>query len=516
MGKQIIINSEGLEKRIAFLDGGELEDFAIERETDKRLVGSVYKALVENVVPGIQAAFVNIGLEKNGFLHVSDILNPAEAYRDILDEEIDEEVQQLPGGETKLLEKAQPPVQERPVKKASIDELVKPGQELIVQVIKDPIGTKGVRLSTNISLPGRYLVMLPSDPRRGISRRIADKTERSRLREILWSLKPAENMGVIIRTAGEGMHKKYFIRDLRYLLNLWKKIERRNEDYAVPSCLHTELDLVLKTVRDAFTDDIERLVVDSRDEYRKIKRFVSAVLPRLRSKVEVYSGIEPIFEHMTIEKEIKKIFDRKVWLKTGGYLIIEQTEALVAIDVNSGRNIGKNDLEETILNTNLEAVDEIAKQLRLRNIGGIVIIDLIDMKSKRNQMKVLQRLRSCLRKDKAKTNILPISEIGLVEMTRQRVQESANKALYETCPICAGLGSIKSGTSVILEVLREVKSIVAKKKVESVKLVFHPKVVDKLMTEDKILYNQIEKALKGNVTIQRDPELHLDEYKIVY
>jgi ribonuclease G len=510
MPKKIIINSEGLEKRIAFLEDGELEDFAIERETDKRLVGSIYKGIVENVVPGIQAAFVNVGLEKNGFLHVSDIINPAESYRDILDEEIEEEVRHP--AEAQVQEKAQ----EKPAKKPSIDELVKPGQEKIVQVIKDPIGTKGVRLATHVSLPGRYMVVLPNDPRRGISRRIMEKGERARLREILWSLKVPENMGVIIRTAGEGMHKKYFIRDLRYLLNLWKKIERRSEDYAVPSCLHTELDLVLKTVRDAFTESVDRMVVDSRDEFRKIKRFVSAVLPRLRSKVEIYEGIEPIFEHMGIEKEIKKIFDRKVWLKTGGYIIIEQTEALVAIDVNSGRNVGKSDLEETILDTNLEAVEEISKQLRLRNIGGIVIIDLIDMKAKRNQMRVLQKLRSCLRRDKAKTNILPISEIGLIEMTRQRVQESTNKALYESCPICSGLGSIKSGTSVILEVLREVKSIVAKKKIEAVKLVFHPKVADRLMAEDKILLNQLERALRGNVTIQRDPELHLDEYKIVY
>lgn len=507
MPKQIIINSEGLEKRVAFLSDGDLEDFAIERETDKRLVGSIYKGIVENVVPGIQAAFVNVGLEKNGFLHVSDILNPSDSYRDILDEEIDEEVKSP--GET-------PPAPERPPKKASIDELVKPGQELIVQVIKDPIGTKGVRLSTNVSLPGRYLVVLPNDARRGISRRITDRTERTRLREMLWSLKVPESMGVIIRTAGEVMHKKYFIRDLRYLLNLWKKIERRKEDYSVPSMVHTELDLVLKTVRDAFTESVERLVVDSREEYRKIMRFASAVLPRLRSKVELYTGIEPIFEHMGIEKEIKRIFDRKVWLKTGGYLIIEQTEALVAIDVNSGRNVGKNDLEETILNTNLEAVEEIAKQLRLRNIGGIVIIDLIDMKAKRDQMRVLQKLRSCLRKDKAKTNILPISEIGLIEMTRQRVQESANKALYETCPICVGLGSIKSGTSVILEVVREVKSIVAKKKVENVKLVFHPKVLDRLMGEDKILHTQLQKTVRGELSVEKDAELHLDEYKIVY
>lgn len=510
MGKQIIINSEGLERRIAFLEEGQLDDFAIERESDRRLVGSLYKGIIENVVPGIQAAFVNVGLEKNGFLHVSDIINPQDSYRDILDEEIEEEIRNP---------EEKPPVEnhhERPAKKQTIDELVKPGEERIVQVIKDPIGTKGVRLSTSVSLPGRYLVVLPSDPRRGISRRITDKAERARLREILWSLKTPENMGVIIRTAGEGMHKKYFVRDLRYLLNLWKKVERRSEDYECPSCLHMELDLVLKTVRDAFTENIERLVVDSRDEYRKIRRFVSAVLPRLRSKVEFYDGIEPIFEHMGIEKEIKKIFDRKVWLKTGGYIIIEQTEALVAIDVNSGRNVAKSDLEEIIFETNMEAVEEIAKQLRLRNIGGIVIIDLIDMKSKRDQMRVLQKLRQCLKRDKAKTNILPISEIGLIEMTRQRVQESTNKALYESCPICTGLGSIKSPTSVILEVLREVKSIVAKKKISSVKLVFHPKVSDRLMTEDKILHTQLQKAISGNLDIEKDAELHLDEYKIIY
>ncbi|MBI1882957.1 MAG: Rne/Rng family ribonuclease [Chlamydiae bacterium] len=510
MGKEIIINSEGRENRIAFLEEGHLEDFAIEREADKRLVGSVYKGIIENVVPGIQAAFVNVALEKNGFLHVSDIINPNESYRDILDEEIEEEHE----GEAAEANFAHASP-EKLSKKATIDELVKPNQEVVVQVIKDPIGTKGVRLSTNISLPGRYLVMLPNDPRRGISRRIADKVERARLREILWSLRVPENIGIIIRTAGEQMHKKYFIRDIRYLLSLWKRIERRKNELTAPNCLHTELDIVLKTVRDGFTESIEKLVVDSRDEFRKIRRFVGAVLPRLRSKVELYTGIEPVFEHMGIEKEIKKIFDRKVWLKTGGYLIIEQTEALVAIDVNSGRNVGKNDLEETILETNMEAVEEIAKQLRLRNIGGIVIIDLIDMKSRRNQMKVLQKLRNCLRKDKAKTNILPISEIGLVEMTRQRVQESANKALYETCPICSGRGSIKSSTSVILEVLREVKTIVAKKKVESVKLVLHPKVADKLK-EDKMLSSQLEKSVKNSFSVERDPELHLDDYRIVY
>lgn len=504
--REIVINSEGLEKRIAFLEDGNLEDFSIERESDKRLVGSIYKGIVENVVPGIQAAFVNVGLEKNGFLHVSDILNPSEAYRDILDEEMDEE----------MSDASAPRPPERPGKKASIDELVKPGQELIVQVIKDPIGTKGVRLSTNISLPGRYLVMLPDDSRRGISRKIMEKVERSRLREILWSLRLPEKIGVIIRTVGGQMHKKYFLRDIRYLLSLWRKIEHRFQEYPAPSCLHTEFDLVLKTMRDGFTESVDRLIVDSRDEYRKIMRFVSAVFPRLRSKVEIYSGIEPLFEHLGIEKEIKKIFDRKVWLKTGGYLIIEQTEALVAIDVNSGRNVGRSDLEETILETNLEAVDEVAKQLRLRNVGGIVIIDLIDMRSKRDQMKVLQRLRSCLRKDKAKTNILPISEIGLVQMTRQRVQESANKALYESCPICSGLGSIKSGTSVILEVMREARNIVAKKKIESIKIILHPKVADRLLTEHKSLLMPIEKALKGNVKIEKDPELQIDHYKIVY
>ncbi|MBI1870028.1 MAG: Rne/Rng family ribonuclease [Chlamydiae bacterium] len=510
MSKEIIINSEGKERRIAFLEDGQLEDFSIERESDRRLVGSVYKGIIENVVPGIQAAFVNVGLEKNGFLHVSDIINPSDAYRDILDEEIDEEVKTPSEGE------ASPPPMERPQKKATIDELVKTGQEVVVQVIKDPIGTKGVRLSTNISLPGRYMVLLPDDPRRGISRRIMDKTERARLREILWSLNVPENVGIIIRTVGEGMHKKYFIRDLRYLLGLWKKIERRRQEYTAPNSLHTELDLALKTVRDAFTESVGRLVVDSRDDFRKIKRFVSAVLPRLRSKVELYSGIEPIFEHIGIEKEIKKIFDRKVWLKTGGYLIIEQTEALVAIDVNSGRNVGKNDLEETILETNMEAVEEVAKQMRLRNVGGIVIIDLIDMKTKRNQMKVLQKLRMCLRRDKAKTNILPISEIGLVEMTRQRVQESTNKALYESCPVCSGLGSIKSSTSIILEVLRELKSIVAKKKITSSKIILHPKVADKLLTEEKEIYVQMERSLKGKLEIEKDVELNLDDYKIVY
>ncbi len=509
--KQIVINSEGLEKRIAFLNDGTLEDFSIERETDKRLVGSIYKGIVENVVPGIQAAFVNVGLEKNGFLHVSDILNPSEAYRDILDEEMEEEVNEAhphPHAHHK-----QP---ERPQKKASIDELVKPGQELIVQVIKDPIGTKGVRLSTNISLPGRYLVMLPDDPRRGISRKIMDKPERSRLREILWSIRLPENMGVIIRTVGDQMHKKYFLRDIRYLISLWKKIEHRFKEYPAPSALHVEYDLVLKTIRDAFTELVEKLIVDSRDEYRKIMRFVSAVFPRLRSKVELYSGIEPLFEHLGIEKEIKKIFDRKVWLKTGGYLIIEQTEALVAIDVNSGRNVGKSDLEETILDTNMEAVEEVAKQLRLRNVGGIVIIDLIDMKSKRDQMKVLQRLRMALRKDKAKTNILPISEIGLVQMTRQRVQESTNKQLYEACPVCTGLGTIKSGTSIILEVIREARNIVAKKKVEMIKIILHPKVAEKLLTEHKQLLIPIEKALKGNIKIEKDLEIQIDHYKIVY
>lgn len=494
MKKEIIINVENTEKRIALLEDGVLEEYYFERSDKTRLAGSIHRGKVSKVVPGIQACFVNIGLRRNGFLHVSDIVDPAKAYAEVVGEELDE----APGVQ-------------QPVKK-KIEELVHNGDDLLVQVVKDSIGGKGPRLTTNISLPGRYLVLVPRGPRRGISRRIEDRTERQRLRKILDSLPVPDSSGVIMRTFAQGGTKKNFLRDLRLLLYLWRRIAKRYKEAQKPARLHQESDIVKRFLRDAMSEEIERVVVDSRTEYRELKRFVHTSLPKCGTKIELHRDKVPIFEKHGLEKEIEKAFRRKVWLKCGGYLVIEKSEALVAIDVNTGRNIGEDNAEETILATNLEAAREIARQLRLRNMGGLIVIDFIDMKTKTNRRMVYDELKRSLRRDKASTYLLPISELGLLEMTRQRDRESLGEALFGKCPYCEGTGDVKLPETVSIEIQRELRRIGSERRSVDVKVYAHPTVVERLKTNDSDAVARIARRCRISVEFLSVNDYHLEQW----
>lgn len=488
--REILINILEEEKRIAFVEDDRLEEFYIEREEGEQLVGNIYKGKVVNITDAIQAAFVDIGLEKNGFLHISDAESDVALSRQMEEEEVSKEP--LP---------------------TKISDLFKEGQEVLVQVMKAPIGTKGVRLTTNISIPGRHIVLMPGVKLRGVSRKIADRIERARLKKILSELKLPSDAGVIIRTAAVGIGAKDLYRELRHLLWTWKRIQRRIRITKTPGRVHSELDLVLRTIRDSLTEEITRVVVDSKSEFKRIRKFVSIFLPRFKTRIELYEEDIPLFERYGIEKEINKIFSRKVWLKSGGYIVIDQTEALVTIDVNSGKFVKTKEMEETALMTNLEAANEIARQLRLRNIGGIVIIDFIDMESSTHQKLVLKELKEAVAKDKARVNIYPFSNLGLVELTRQRVKESIAMEVFQPCPYCNGEGKVKSVETVMIDIKRRLLEWIRGTKGREVTITVNPE-VNRYLTEEGLI-DRWRKGLGIGIKVVEDKELHLEEFRIV-
>src|SRR4051794_6486972 len=424
----IVINADGPETRVALVEDGFLGELYIERKRERGIAGNIYKGRVERVLPGMQAAFVNIGLEKSAYLHVSDVrgtpddlkrLMSSESNRAGDDEDEDADAARGGGGG------------------ARIEDLLKEGQEIVVQVTKEPISTKGARTTRYTSLPGRHLVFMPTVDHIGISRRIASDKERRRLREIVDSMRPAGS-GFIVRTVADGVSERELRSDMEFLIKLWNEVVRRAEGGRCPALIYNDLDLLLRTVRDLFTADVEKLIIDSRPEYDRVKKFIAAFMPDFSGHIELYDGTDPIFDGYGIEVEIDRALERKVWLKSGGYLIIDQGEALTSIDVNTGKFVGKRNLEETITKTNMEACKEIADQLRLRNVGGIIVLDLIDMDRPQNREKVSKALAEALRNDKAKANVTTISELGLVEMTRKRTRESLSRSLTEPCAACEG------------------------------------------------------------------------------
>ncbi len=498
MYKEILINVEAQEKRVAIVENKVLEEFFVERIGVSQLVGNVHKGRVSSVVPAVKAAFVNLGLAKNGYLYLADVVGIG-LESDTFERD---EVEELYHSHS---------IQSQ----QSIEQLLKKGQEVLIQITKEPFGTKGPRLTTHISLPGRYLVLLPFDRHLGISRRISDEKERARLREILGQLEIPSEMGVIIRTAGIGKSKRDLSRDLKYLLSLWRKIKLGAARKAAPAVLHEEYDLILRIARDYLTEDIDKLIIDSRDDYRKIQNFLSAVSPHLRPKVELYEGDIPLFDRKLIEKEIEKIFERKVCLKSGGYIVIEPTEGLVAIDVNSGKFIEKKNLEETAFATNMEAAREIARQIRLRDLGGIIVIDFIDMAQAGRRRKVFEALIDSLKRDKAKTDVSPLSELCLVEMTRQRMRRSVESVSFKECPYCQGKGLIKSVSTISIQSLRKVKKFLKETKKKQVELHVHPEVASRLFNEDRPAIESIERVFKGKIIVKADPILHVEDIKIV-
>jgi ribonuclease G len=502
--KEVIINAETLETRVAVLEEGKLEEFNIERTTEERLVGSIFKGKVRNLEDGLKAAFVDIGFEKNAFLH----------YWDIVPSSFDSGVEIVERPTERDRRRDRPKITQK-----DIPRVYPPGSDIIVQVTKGPIGTKGPRVTTNIVLPGRYLVLLPNSDQSGISRKIENQQERQRLKKILRELSIPDGMGVIMRTVGEGQQKRYFVRDLALLLEEWRDIQERIKKQPPASCVFQEPDLIERTVRDFLTEDVERIVVDSPRANDRMREMIAKISKRSASKVKLYSEPQPVFDRFNITRQLENAFSRQVHLKSGGYIVVDETEALVAIDVNTGRHKGGKDQESTILKVNLEAAEEISRQLRLRNMGGLIVLDFIDMKSRRDQQSVYQRMKDGLRRDKAKTHVLPISQLGLMEMTRQRHSESVHAAVYDDCPYCKGRGKVKSALTMSVEIQRKLNEILKKRPREEADfqllIIVHPTILDRLRTEDEKHLIEMEKRYFGKLNFRKEPALHAEQFKIV-
>lgn len=497
-GNKLVINSEKLERRVALLENGVLEEYSIERETDRNIVGSIFKGRVKNIEHGLKAMFVDIGFEKNAFLHFWDALPAA----------LDSGVEQV--------ERANGKKEQKRITAKDIPSIYPVGSEVLVQVTKGPISTKGPRITTNLSLAGRFLVFMPYSDQSGISRKIESPKERDRLRKILKELDVPEGMGVIVRTVGEGQKARYFVRDLAFLLEQWRAIEQAMKEKPAPACVFAEPDLIERTVRDFLTDEIDEVVCDDANAVKRMIEVVGQISKRSASRIRHFQEPVPIFERYNVQKQIDDAFHRQVWLPCGGYIVIDETEALIAIDVNTGRNKGGKDVERTILQTNLEAADEMARQMRLRNIGGLIIGDFIDMKSRKDQQQVYQRVKDRLKRDKSKTHVLPISPLGLMEMTRQRAAESISGAVYESCPYCGGRGKVKSAMTMSVELQRSLHQIMRKHQdtIHEIKVIVHPHVMQRLRTEDEELLIEIERKYAGRLTFRGDPTYHHEQFTI--
>jgi ribonuclease G len=499
--KEVIINAETLETRVAVTEDGKLEEFNIERTTEERLVGSIFKGRVRNLEDGLKAAFVDIGFEKNAFLH----------YWDIVPNQFDSGVEIV---EREGRRPSRPKITQR-----DIPRLYSPGADIVVQVTKGPISTKGPRVTTNLVLPGRFLVLLPNSDQSGISRKIENPEERKRLKRILRELAIPDGMGVIMRTAGEGQQKRYFVRDLALLLEEWNGISERIKKQPMATCVFQEPDLIERTVRDFLTEDVERIVVDTQKAHDRMREMIMKISKRSAGKIKLYTDAQPVFDRFNVSKQLENTFSRQVNLKSGGCIVIDETEALVAIDVNTGRHKGGKDQEALILKVNLEAAEEITRQLRLRNMGGLIVLDFIDMKSGRDRQHVYQRVKEGLRRDKAKTHILPISQLGLMEMTRQRHSESVHAAVYDDCPYCKGRGKVKSSVTMSVEIQRKLQEILKKRMRDEndfqLRIVVHPTVLDRLRTEDEKHLIEMEKRYFGKLSFRADTGMHAEQFKIV-
>ena len=501
MKREILINATPRETRAAILEDGQLVELAIDRPDQRRSVGDIYLARVESIKPGIQAAWVNIGTEKSAFLHASDLVSAEDAERDE-DDESEEGGEDAPRG------------RRRPKAGAIQDEL-KRGEEIIVQVTKEPISTKGPRVTAQVSLAGRFLVYMPFASRVGVSRKIGERAERQRLREIGQAVLPKDSGGVIIRTVSEDANEETFRRELQALMNQWKKIKRKTHFQRAPALVHRETSLTRGIIRDLFSTKIDSLTVDNKQVHNEITEYLKGFAPELIDRVKLYNDSVPLFDKAGIEQEIRDLYKRRCDLPSGGYILIEQTEALVSVDVNSGRYTGKSDPEKTILKTNMEAAREIARQLRLRDVGGIIVCDFIDMETKANRDRMLQELRMHLARDRARTKAFSVSELGLVEMTRQRVRPSHLHAVTEPCPICQGTGRIFSPDTVARRVERAVRRMAVEGKREHIVVRLYPDVAMYLLESETDFLKKLEKSVPFEVELRDDPLLKPDEFKLV-
>ena len=491
MAREIVINATKHESRIAVIDEGQVVELWVERNRHRTIVGNIYKGRVTKVLPGMQSAFVELGLERDAFLYVSDVLEEIEAFETETSEDL--------------------ALDEAPRPETSISDLLREGQEVLVQVSKDTIAGKGARITSHVTLPGRFLVYMPTVNHIGVSRRIENEDERTRLKQILDRIRPQGGGGFIVRTAGEEHDEDEFRADMKYLIDLWESTRRRAEKSSAPALIHHDLDLVLRTIRDVLTPEFKTVWVDSVEQYQRIVEFLDQIQPALVSRVRLYRRDEPIFDEFGIEAEIAKALNSKVWLKSGGYIVINQTEALVAIDVNTGKYVGKKNLEETVFRTNLEAAKEIVRQIRLRDLGGIIVLDFIDMEDANNRAALFEAFDNEIKKDRSKTKILQISEFGLIEMTRKRVRQSLERSLTQPCPYCSGSGRIKSNTTISLEIWRELMKLRDLHEGQDVIVRVNPNVYNAL---DPI-FDEVERSLGIHLVFKPDDSLHHEQFDVV-
>ena len=519
MPATILISRTFGETRVALLEDASVSEVHVERDHDRGLVGNIYKGRVTRVLPGMQAAFVDIGLKRAAFLYADDIRPPDhKSRRPSPAEDADagrHHVEDEKGATSEdLVEKAKVDVQaqEPERERMAISDLVREGQEIVCQVSKDPLGTKGARITTYISVPGRYAVYMPTTDHIGISKRITEETERKRLRELVESLRVEGEGGFIVRTEGAGLESERLEEDIDFLRSLWADIDQRSKSQSAPSLLQQDLDLVLRATRDLFTREVERLIVDDEHEATRIREFLEKFSAPLKDRVEMHEGEVSLFEHHSVEGELERALQRKVGMKSGASIVIDQAEALTAIDINTGGFVGKQNLEATILRTNLEAVKEIVTQLRLRNIGGIIVIDFIDMESADARERVYQAFCEELKRDRAKTHVLPISGLGVIEMTRKRVRESLGRRLTDPCPYCEGRGRIRSGVTSCHEIFREISR--QKSKQGQVMVAANPEIAAMLAEDQADLLSKVEAHIGRSVVVEARSDFHHEAYRV--
>ncbi len=504
MKREIIVNVERLETRVAVMENGRLEEFEVEHSEDERLVGSIFKGRVQNLENDLQAAFVDIGLKKNAFLHYWDMTPDADA---LLEEDDEPKKSQKGGRKANRLTDAE------------IAKRFPPGSEIVVQVTKGPISTKGPRVTANLSIPGRYLVMMPGTRIRGVSKKIGDAKERVRLKAILDKLPLPDNVGLVVRTAGQGASARAFARDLRNLLSVWNEMQSNTKNLRTPCCIFHEPGLCERVIRDWLTEDVDAIVIDDEKSYNEMREVTARISHRAKAKVRRYDGAQSVFEHYGLDRQLADAFARQVPLKSGGYLVIDETEALISVDVNTGHYKGNGSQEDAILEVNLEAVAEVARQLRLRNIGGLVVLDLIDMKSRKHQQQVYKALKAALKRDRARTNVLQISELGLLEMSRQRQDKSILSMLSSKCPYCQGHGVVKSPMAISIEVQRRLISLLKKAAADrqpfEPKIVIAPQVMQRLRTEDAEILADLQKEYNTRLTFVSELHRHPESFSIL-
>jgi ribonuclease G len=517
MGNELIINVTPYETRAALIENGLVTELYTERGHKTGHVGNIYKGRALRVLPGMQAAFVELGLDRASFLYVTDVhQNEMGDFSFLLSEDEKEDILEDPLDEAEARNEIYDHLVPSKVspQEFHIEDLLKEGQEILVQVIKDPLGSKGPRVTMHASLPGRYLVFMPTVNHIGISRRIEDEKERQRLKKIIQKIKPPFS-GFIIRTVSMGRSEKELKADMDYLVKLWEEIQCRKDQVMAPALLHQDLNLTLRLIRDIFTPDVSRLLIDCPKEYERVCAFIETFMPKLRNQVFLYDETEPIFDAYRIEIQISEALGRKVWLKSGGYIVIDETEALTAIDVNTGKYVGQRNLEDTILKTNLEAVKEIVYQLRLRNIGGIIVIDFIDMEKKDHRDKVFHALVEAMKADRARTNILKISDLGVVEMTRKRTRESIVRTLCEPCPYCEGKGYVKSRQTVCYEIFRQLQREKNDLRGKKIVLNLHPDIANLLYAQEHSSLERMETECAKTILIKTRPDFHIEQFEIV-